>query len=166
MNKKAIIILFICLTSLLMVSTVNAIDIDNNNLTSQSNSYHVTNEMSSDDIQVLIDNANEGDTFEFTSKEYRNVSLVVDNKLNIVSDVNSKIYTSDSVSGKARNLEIDKTFGFYFTSKSGGSILSGITIISDLSDYGVIVDSSDNTTIKNNVVTGGNKAGILVKNSD
>ena len=166
MNKKAIILIFICLTGLFMVSTVNALDIDNNNLTSQSNSYQVTNELSSDDIQLLFDNANDGDTFEFTSKEYKNISLIVDKKLNIVSDVKSKVYASDSVSDKARNLEIDKTFGFYFTSKSGGSILSGITIISDLSDYGVIVDSSDNTTIKNNVVTGGNKAGILVKNSD
>ncbi len=166
MDKKVIVLFFICLISLLLVSTVNAADINNNNLTSQSNSYQITNELSNDDIQVLFDNANDGDTFEFTSKEYRNVSLVVDKKLNIVSDVNSKVYASDSVNDKARNLKIDKTFGFYFTSNSGGSILSGITIISNSNDYGIILDSSDYTTIQNNIVTGGNKAGILVKNSD
>lgn len=166
MDKKVIVLLFICLTGLLLVSAVNATDIINNNLTSQSDSYKVTNELSSDDIQVLFDNAKDGDVFEFTSKEYKNVSLVVDKKLTIVSHADSKIYASDSISSKAQELAIDKTFGFYFTGNSGGSILSGITIISKSSDYGVIVDSSDNTTIKNNVITGGNKAGVLVKNSD
>ncbi|MEE0900957.1 MAG: right-handed parallel beta-helix repeat-containing protein [Methanobrevibacter sp.] len=166
MDKKVIVLLFICLTGLLLVSAVNATDVINNNLTSQSDSYKVTNELSSDDIQVLFDNAKDGDVFEFTSKEYKNVSLVVDKKLTIVSHADSKIYASDSISSKAQELAIDKTFGFYFTGNSGGSILSGITIISKSSDYGVIVDSSDNTTIKNNVITGGNKAGVLVKNSD
>ncbi len=166
MNKKVSMLLFICLICLLLVSAVNATDINNNNLTSQSNSYQITDELSNDDIQVLFDNANDGDTVEFTSKEYSDISLVVDKKLNIVSNTKTKIYVSDSISSKAQDLGIDKTFGFYFTSNSGGSILSGITIITDSNDYGVIVDSSDNTTINNNVITGGNRAGILVKNSD
>ena len=166
MNKKVSMLLFICLICLLLVSAVNATDINNNNLTSQSNSYQITDELSTDDIQVLFDNANDGDTVEFTSKEYSDISLVVDKKLNIVSNTKTKIYVSDSISSKAQDLGIDKTFGFYFTSNSGGSILSGITIITDSNDYGVIVDSSDNTTINNNVITGGNRAGILVKNSD
>lgn len=166
MNKKVSMLLFICLICLLLVSTVNATDINNNNLTSQCNSYQITDELSNDDIQVLFDNANDGDTVEFTSKEYSDISLVVDKKLNIVSNTKTKIYVSDSISSKAQDLGIDKTFGFYFTSNSGGSILSGITIITDSNDYGVIVDSSDNTTINNNVITGGNRAGILVKNSD
>lgn len=166
MNKKVSMLLFICLICLLLVSAVNATDINNNNLTSQCNSYQITDELSNDDIQVLFDNANDGDTVEFTSKEYSDISLVVDKKLNIVSNTKTKIYVSDSISSKAQDLGIDKTFGFYFTSNSGGSILSGITIITDSNDYGVIVDSSDNTTINNNVITGGNRAGILVKNSD
>ena len=166
MNKKAIILLFICLTGLLLVTAVNASDINNNNLSSQGNSYKVSNNLSSDDIQLLFDNANDDDTFEFTSKEYRNISLVVDKKLNIVSNAKSVVYVSDKISSKAQNLAIDETFGFYFTENSGGSRLSGITIISDSNDYGVIVDSSDNAIIKNNVVTGGKKAGILIKDSD
>lgn len=166
MDKKTIILLFICLMSLLLVSTVNATDINNNNLTSQGNSYQISDKLSNDDMQLLFDNAKDGDTFEFTSKEYKNISLVVDKKLNIVSNVHSKVYASDKISSKAQELGMDKTFGFYFTGNSGGSILSGITIISTSSDYGVIVDSSDNTTVINNVITGGNKAGMLVKNSD
>ena len=166
MDKKIIILFFICLIGLLLVSTANASDINNNNLTSQSKSHQVTNDLSNDDIQVIFDNSNEGDTIEFTSKEYKNISLVVDKKLNIVSNVKSKIYALESISNKAQSLAIDKTFGFYFTNNSCGSTLKGITILADASDYGAIVDSSDNTTIKNNVVTGGNKTGILIMNSN
>lgn len=97
-------------------------------------------------------------------KEYKNISLVVDKKLNIVSNKNSKIHTLDQITDRAKNLGLSNSFGFYFTSHSSGSILSGLTIISN-SDYGVVVDSSDNTTIRNVVVQNG-KTGILVKNSN
>ena len=166
MNKNVIILLFICLTCLFLVSTVNATEINNNTLSSQGNSYQIADDLSNGDIQALLDNAQDGDTFEFTSKEYKNVSLVVDKKLNILSAAGSVVYVSNGISSKAQDLGIDKTFGFYFTNNSGGSRLSGITIISDLNDYGVIVDSSDNTIIKNNKVTGSQKAGILIKDSN
>ena len=166
MNKKVIILFFICLISLFLVSAVNATGIDNNNSSSQCNSYKITNDLSNDDIQILLDNANDDDTFDFTSKEYRNVSLIVDKKLNIVSTAGSIVYVSEGINTKAQDMGIGETFGFYFTNSTGGSRLSGITIISNSNDYGVIVDSSDNTIIKNNKVTGGNKAGILVKDSN
>ncbi|WP_295115192.1 right-handed parallel beta-helix repeat-containing protein [uncultured Methanobrevibacter sp.] len=166
MNKKVFIIFFICIISLFLVSSVNATKNFNNNLTSQGNFHKITNESTNDDIQLLFDNANDGDTFEFTSKKYNNISLVVDKKLNIVSKVGSVVNVLGTVSTTAQKFEIDKTFGFYFTQNSGGSILSGITIISGSGDYGVIVDSSDNVIIKNNVVIGGQKAGMLIKNSD
>ena len=166
MNKKVVILFFICFIGLFLVSSANAADIVNDTIISQCNSYQITDEISNDDIQVLFDNAKDGDTFEFTSKRYDNVSLVVDKKLNIVSHVGNVAHASDTLSSKAQSMGIDKTFGFYFTRNSGGSILSGITIISSLNDYGVIVDSSDNTIIKNNKVTGGKKAGILIEDSD
>ena len=84
MNKKIIILFFICLISLLLVLPINATDINNNNLTSHSDSYQITDEMSNDDIQMMFDTANDGDTFEFNSKEYNNISLVVDKKLHFV----------------------------------------------------------------------------------
>lgn len=166
MNKKIITILFICLTCLLLVSSVEATNFDNSNMSSQDTHYQISDEMSNDDIQLMIDNAADGDTIELTSNEYNNISLVVDKKLNIISKIDSTVRVSDDVSVKAQKLGINKTFGFYFTNNSGGSLLSGITIISTLSDYGVIADSSDNTKIKNNIITGGKKAGILVHNSD
>lgn len=166
MNKKCIIIFFICFICLFLVSSVTASDISNSTIISQGNSYQITDEISNDDIQVLFDNAKDGDTFEFTSNKYDNMSLVVDKKLNIVSHVGSVAHASDTLSSKAQSIGIDKTFGFYFTRNSGGSILSGITIMSSLNDYCVVLDSSDNTIIKNNIVTGGKKAGILIEGSN
>ena len=163
MNKKVFILFFICLISLCLISSVSATDLNNSTLYSQSNSHKIDNTLSNDDIQLLFDDANDGDTFEFTAGTYKNISLVVDKKLNIVSKVNSTVYASPNT---VKKLDVGKTFGFYFTSNSGGSVLSGITIISTSTDYGIIADSSDNTVIKNNVVTGGKTAGILVKNSD
>jgi parallel beta-helix repeat protein len=173
MNKKILNILFICLICLFLISSVNAADNDTviiadegNDIvagSSVSSNHQITSDLSNDDIQGMFDNANDGDTFEFSDAEYENISLVVDKKLNIVSNSNSKVYTSNQITSKAESLGITNTFGFYFTSNSCGSILSGITIIASNSDYGVIVNSSD-VTIKNNVITGG-RNGVLIKDS-
>ncbi|WP_407376169.1 right-handed parallel beta-helix repeat-containing protein, partial [Methanobrevibacter sp.] len=151
----------ICIIGLFMLSAVSAADV---NGTSSHNVHPIASNLSNDDIQTIFDGACEGDTFEFTDRNYKDISLVVDKKLNIVSHVNSKVYSSNQISSKAKNLGITDTFGFYFTSNGAGSVLSGITIISHESDCGIIVDSSDNTTIKHNVVTGGGNA-ILIKNA-
>ncbi len=168
MNKKAFNLFFISLLFLFLVSSVSATDIDNNNITihSDSGNYQkITSDLSNDDIQSLFDNAKGGDTFEFTDSEYNNVSLVIDKKLNIISKSNSVVYASSEVSDKAKNMGIDKTFGFYFTSNSAGSVLSGMTIIASDGDYGVVVDNANNVQIKDNKVVGGLNS-ILAKNSD
>ncbi|WP_296877932.1 nitrous oxide reductase family maturation protein NosD [uncultured Methanobrevibacter sp.] len=167
MNKKFLNILFICLISLFLISAVNAANSSkvNETIGSDNTFYQISSDLSNDDVQKMFDNSNDGDTFEFNDKEYKNISLVVDKKLNIVSNKNSVIYSANQITEKAKDLGISNSFGFYFTSKSCGSVLSGITIVASNSDYGIVVDSSDNSTIKNdNIVGGGN--GILVKNAD
>ena len=173
MDKKALIILFICLVCLFLISTVNAADNDTVIGSDEGNepvvesaivtNHQITSNLSNDDIQGMFDGADDGDTFEFCDDKYENISLVVDKRLNIVSKNNSKVYTSNQITTNAESLGIANTFGFYFTSNSCGSILSGITIIASKSDYGVVVNSSD-VTIKNNVITGG-KNGVLIKDS-
>lgn len=153
---------------LFSISIASASDIQDVNMTilSSGSNYHtISSDLSNDDIQAKFDNAKDGDTFEFTDKEYNDVSLVVNKKLNIISKNNSSIYTSNKISDKARSLGIDKTFGFYFSSKAAGSVLSGLTIIASNSDYGIIVENSKNIKIKDNKITNG-KTGILIKNSD
>ena len=166
--KKLLNLFIICLLGLILVSSVYGADelqSSDEVVTSSSSddvsvesynmggvvgvptSYDVTSDLSNDDIQSMLDNAGNDDTFNFVDNEYNGVSLVIDKKVNIVSKVNSTIYTSGDLSNKAQELNIDKTFGFYFTKNSAGSVLSGFNIVANSSDYGVIVDGSDNTII-------------------
>ena len=168
MSKKMLNLLFICVVSLFLMASVSATDDLQTNETaiaSENSNYQITSDLSNNDIQNLFDNAKEGDTFEFMDNEYKNISLVVDKKINIVSKKSSVVYADNHVSSKAQSLGITNTFGFYFTSNGGGSLLSGIKIIASGCDYGILVDSSDKTTIKDNVITGGKNA-VLIKDSN
>ena len=164
--KKLLNLFIICLLGLILISSVYGADelqYSNEDIVMGTTIYDVSSDLSNDDIQSMLDNAGQGDTFNFVSKEYKGISLVVD-KVNIISNVNSTVYTSGELSNKAQELNIDKTFGFYFTKNSAGSVLSGFNIVAASSDYGVIVDNSDNTIIReNSIVDAGNN--VLVKNS-
>lgn len=165
--KKLLNLFIICLLGLILISSVYGADelqYSNDDIVMGTTIYDVSSDLSNDDIQSMLDNAGQGDTFNFVSKEYNGISLVVDKKVNIISNVNSTVYTSGELSNKAQELNIDKTFGFYFTKNSAGSVLSGFNIVAASSDYGVIVDNSDNTIIReNSIVDAGNN--VLVKNS-
>ena len=165
--KKLLNLFIICLLGLILISSVYGADelqYSNDDIVMGTTIYDVSSDLSNDDIQSMLDNAGQGDTFNFVSKEYKGISLVVDKKVNIISNVNSTVYTSGELSNKAQELNIDKTFGFYFTKNSAGSVLSGFNIVAASSDYGVIVDNSDNTIIReNSIVDAGNN--VLVKNS-
>ena len=165
MNKKFYNVLFICFIGLFLISAVGATEGIKNNETIASTDYQITSDLDNEAIQAMFDSASDGDTFEFTDEVYNDISLVVDKKLNIISNGNSKIYTSNQLSSKAGNLGITDTFGFYFTSNGAGSVLSGITIIASNSDYGIIVNSAKDVKIDNNVVTGGKNC-ILVRNAE
>lgn len=167
MDKRFSIILFICLISLFLISAVSAAADEsktNNAIVGFDTHYQVTSDLSNDDVQSMFDGASDGDTFEFTDSTYNDMSLIVDKKLNIISNCNSKVYTSSQLSDSARKLGITSSFGFYFTSAGAGSVLSGITIVSSNSDCGIIVDSARNVTINNNVIAGGKNC-ILIKTS-
>ena len=142
MDKKVFSIFIFSLLFLFFVSSVSAVNIEDNNMTSLSDgsntNQNIANDISNDEIQSKFDNAKDGDTFVFIDTEYNDISLVVDKKLNILSKNASIVYSSDKLTDKARDLGLDKTFGFYFTSKSAGSVLSGITIVASNSDCGVI----------------------------
>ena len=169
MNIKKVNKLFnlfiIFLFALCLISVVYANDeVVNDNL-SDGTSYSVTSDLSNDEIQTMINGASDGDTFEFTSKNYDNISLIIDKPLNIISNKNSTINADNSISQNARNLGISNTFGFYFTQNSSGSILYGFNIIATSADYAIILDESSNTIVENNTVSRAVN-NILVKNSD
>ncbi|WP_407415898.1 right-handed parallel beta-helix repeat-containing protein [Methanobrevibacter sp.] len=157
--NKLFNLFIICLFVLCFISVVSASDDFSN-----GTSYIVTSDLSNDEIQSLFDSANDGDTFEFKSKNYDNISLIIDKQLKIVSDKNSIVNVDSSVSPKAESLGISNTFGFYFTQNSSGSILSGFNIIATAADYAVILDKSSNTIVANNTISKADN-NVLVKNS-
>ena len=154
----------ICLFALCLVSAVFANDEVVNNDFSNGTSYSVTSDLSNNEIQTMINGASNGDTFEFKSKKYDNISLIIDKQLKIVSNKNSTVNVDTSLSQQAKDLGISNTFGFYFTQNSSGSILSGFNIIAGNADYAVILDKSSNTVVENNTIS---KAvnNVLVKNA-
>ena len=165
-NKVNVVfnLLIICLFALCLVSCVYANDEVVNNDFSNGTSYSITSDLSNDEIQTMINSAGNGDTFEFKSKNYDNISLIIDKQLKIVSNKNSTINVGTSFSQQAKDLGIGNTFGFYFTQNSSGSILSGFNIIATSADYAVVLDKSSNTIVENNTIS---KAvnNVLVKNA-
>ena len=135
------------------------------NILSTNSEHLISSKLSNDEIQSIFDSSKSGDTVQFVDKEYSNISLIVDKKLNIVSTKNSILHTSDYISDKAKKMGIANSFGFYFTEMASGSVLKGLTITGN-SDYEVMVEGADDIGIVNNNISGGNKAGILLKESN
>lgn len=154
-NKVNIVfnLLIMCLFALCLVSCVSANDEAINNDFSNGTSYSITSDLSNDEIQTMINGASNGDTFEFKSKNYDNISLIIDKQLKIVSNKNSTINVGTSFSQQAKDLGIGNTFEFYFTQNSSGSILSGFNIIATSADYAVVLDKSSNTIVENNTIS-------------
>lgn len=158
--NKVLNIFILCLFALFLVSSVSASDNVSSDVFANGTSYSVTSELSNGEIQTMLNGASNGDTFEFTSKSYDNISLIIDKQLKIVSNKNSTINIASGV-----NSQIGNTFGFYFTQNSSGSILSGFDIVAASADYAVVLDKSSNTIVENNTMSDAIN-NILVKDSD
>jgi len=158
-------IFIIFLFALCLVSSVSANEYNSNNDFANGTTYSITSDLSNCEIQTMFNGASNGDTFEFTSKSYDNISLVVDKQLKIISNKNSIINVATSLTDKAKDMGLSNTFGFYFTQNSSGSILSGLNIIAANADYAVILDKSSNTIVENNEISQALN-NVLVKNAD
>ena len=126
----------------------------------------------SDDIQSIIDNANDNDTVEFVGTEYNNLSLKINKNLNIVSNVGTKFIGSKDkiafiIGPNVSSLNIT---GFIFRgynssvySNSSSNINLNGLLIEDC-DNGIVLDNSHNVFISDSTINGGSK-GIVVKGS-
>lgn len=146
-------ILLISLFALCLISAVSASGGTNSTVSANGTHYIVSSNLSNDAIQSMIDNASVNDTFEFTSSNYNNITLVIEKQLKFVSN-NSTVNVAILPSKKASALGICNTFGFYFTGNSSGSTLSGFNIMAPSADNAVILDGSSNTIIENNTISG------------
>lgn len=121
----------------------------------------VNSGMQNSDIQSLINNAKSGDTLNFKSGNYHNVSLIINKKLNVVSTKNVTLNGNDSSGDDGTG---KTTFVFYFTNQSSGSSLSGFKINAN-SDYSIIVNNVKNLNLNSNTINGGFKGSIYVEGS-
>ncbi len=110
------------------------------------------------DIQTLINGSNQGDTINFLGSSYSNISLIINKKLNIISNKNTII-----ISNNSNNIPGLGTFAFYFTNTSLGSVIAGFNIITN-SDYGIIAENVKNITINSNNISGGHEDSVYLKN--
>ena len=134
------------------------------NVISTSSIHKISSDSTNDEIQSIFDNSKSGDTIQFNDREYNNISIVVNKRLNIVSAKSSILHTSGSVSNKANQMGLANTFGFYFTKLASGSVIKGLSLTGN-SDYGIMVEGGSSISILNNNISGGKKAGIYLKNS-
>lgn len=126
----------------------------------------------SDDIQSIIDNANDNDTVEFVGTKYNNLSLRINKNLNIVSNVGTEFIGSKDkfafIIGP--NVSSINITGFIFRgynssvySNSSSNInLNGLLI--ENCDNGIVLDNSHNVVISDSTINNCNK-GILVNGS-
>ena len=169
-NKGILQIIFLIIIIFTLINSVSATDyndtfINAKNSISKSTSHNIDSSSTNDEIQNIFDKSNDGDTIKFNNKSYNNISIIVNKKLNIISNTNSIIHTSNSLSPKAKEMEIENSFGFYFTHLASGSIIKGLTITGN-SDYEIMVEGGTDISILNNVILGGKKAGIELHNSN
>ena len=157
------------LQSDIVLKSSNALDSDESGLSEKillsSNSVHqISSDATNDEIQSIFDNAKSGDTIQFNDRKYEKVSIVVNKKLNIVSNGKTLIYTSDSISTKAGKMGLSNSFGFYFTKLASGSVIKDLSL-SGNSDYEIMVDGASRISIINNTIYGGKIAGIYLRDS-
>ena len=118
------------------------------------------NQMNDPTIQDAIDNANPGDTIIITGTEYVHCHFVVDKQLNIISNVGTTMSPCPSDTSGSGSTGI-----FYISESASGTVLSGFTLINDLSrdnTYSLLINGADNVTIDNCKIENINGPGITV----
>lgn len=146
-----------------ILESVDSIESEKDVLSTNS-VYNISSSSTNDEIQSIFDNSKSGDTIQFNDKEYNDISIVVDKRLNIVSTSGSIIHTSESIGAKASQMGLSNSFGFYFSEMARGSFIKGLRLIGN-SDYEIMIDGADEISVRDNFISGGRKGGILLRNS-
>ena len=112
--------------------------------------YH--NESLSDQIQSILDNATPGSTVKFLGKEYGNLHLTINKKLNIITYAGTKITASNS----------SPVFSINGLQASGTQI-SGFTIIN--TGPGILINNTSSVTLLGDRITSTGGSAVLINRS-
>lgn len=135
----------------------------NRAVTKGDEKHYIKSDMTNDEIQNILNESKSGDTINFKDRNYYNISLVINKKLNIVSDSKSIIHTKNEIDNYGKSLGVNESFGFYFTENSSGSILKGFTFTGNAVNP-IMINGGNNIGLYNNTIIGGSN-GIYINNS-
>lgn len=115
--------------------------------------------MSNDEIQEIIDNANQGALIEFVGSSYDNIALVIDKELTLVSNVGTVLNGNPSssvikISSQAKNVKIS---GFHISGALNGIEVENVVGPVEISGnaftnngIGVSINNVENIDVLNN----------------
>ncbi len=119
------------------------------------NTHNITSNMTTTDVQDIINNAADGDTLDFINQTYSLDQLNINKKLNLVSNVNSTIN---------RNSTTVVQYSCLFSVRADNILISGFTINNHL--IGIYSqDTANNLQIVNNTFTNCGQAIIITTNN-
>lgn len=119
-----------------------------------NNSSDYTNGSLSSQIQQILDNAPPGSTIIFLGKEYDNLHLIINKKLNIITSAKTKLVASDS-------LPVFLVNG----SQASGTTISGFTIINTGTGPGILINNTSNTSIIGDAVSSTGGSAVIISGS-
>jgi len=121
----------------------------------QNASYYTGTSSLSEQIQSVLDNASSGDTINFLGNLYEGLQLVINKKLNIITNLGTKISASGS----------SKSVVFLINGPgASGTIINGFNIETNLG-AGIFVNNTKNVTVSNNQITATKGSAIRVDKS-
>ncbi len=131
-------------------------------ISSASATQYVGIGASNNDIQQIIDNAQAGDTIQFTGSEYDNLSLIINKTLNLVGAPTGTVIKSISdwnyIPSSVKGMSINNTAAFYFLNTVGCSI-SGFNITN-------IANSASDIGSTNSLIYAKNATGLNIYNNN
>ncbi|KZX15182.1 hypothetical protein MBCUT_16360 [Methanobrevibacter cuticularis] len=151
-NKNKIVTLtFLFLIIIFPLNMVSGVDVYD------ASYYNDQNLSLSQQIQKIIDSAAIGDTINFLGKSYENLTLVINKKLNIVTNVGTTIKNSDTSSS------LNSIF-FINGSSAAGTTISGFNI-SNKNGNGIVLNNTKNIKISKNNISSCKESGISIEKS-
>ncbi|WP_169805517.1 right-handed parallel beta-helix repeat-containing protein [Methanobrevibacter filiformis] len=147
--KKYGIILIFSILAILSVNTMLIID----DSVSYGADITVKPNLTNNQIQSLIDKAENNSNIIFTGDNYENIHIVINKALNISTKSKTTLKGSSANSPKATVLT--------FTGKSNGSTISGFNIESK--NYGIRIIDAKNIAILNNHITKSSENAIYIE---
>ena len=114
--------------------------------------YYITSGMTNDQIQSILDNAETGSTIVFNGTDYKDLQLTINKQLNIISNVGTKITSSNT----SAVFTINGT-------QAAGTTIKGFTIVN--TGTGILINNTSNVIISNDMISSTSGTAVIINGS-